>query len=863
MSSRVADTSTPAARCTGLGHGYDWHVSIRTPDQRVRVFVSSTLQELAEDRRAVREAIESLRLTPVMFEQGARPHPPCALYRAYLEQSDIFIGVYWERYGWVAPGEKVSGLEDEYGLSGDRPKLIYIKMPAPNREPQLSRLIARIQGDDRASYRPFSDPDELRSLVADDLAVLLTERFSASSAPRADTPPPLPRPPTRLIGRDGDVARVLDLLADPDIRMVTIVGTGGMGKSRLALAVAERAKDRYADGVAYVELAAVTEPPLVLPTIAKTLGVEERTGVSIGIQVRNQLADAVMLIVLDNMEQLTAAAGALADLLAGAHATQLLVTSRRILDIRGEHVFTLEPLAVPGPDGAITSAVELFLERARAVRPEYQPSDEDLAAIAELSRRLEGLPLAIELASARLRLLSPGAVLERMGHRRLEFLRTSARDLPARQRTLRDTIAWSHSLLPSDSQLLFARLAVFVGSADLEAIEQVTNPDGRLDTLDLLANLVDESLVRTTGEAGEPRFGMLETIREFAVERLEESGDAAGYLSRHQAHYLELAERGDAALGTADQVEWLDRFGRENDNFRAVLRRAMRRDDAATAMRMGRALATYWRMSGSNSEERGWMEQIVTLPSAGPQERAAAWTISAIQDFLKGNFELLESGLDDVLPLAGDEDRRLVAFARLLRVIARGAASEDERWQSALTQASRRLEEEGDPLAIAFGLVAGAFLARLHGQVKEAQRLAQKAHDLSTRIGEWYVRMYASTQLARAALGMGDGRGARRHAVEALQAAQRLRNLNGVNYALELWATAELREGRVERAGRLFALAQRTYRGAGPEEELHDRFSTELQAALGDRYEQMLVEARDVDFDEAIAQLTRSQPSGD
>ena len=340
------------------GQGYDGHVSIRTPDQRLRVFVSSTLQELAEDRRAVREAIESLRLTPVMFEQGARPHPPRALYRAYLEQSDVFIGLYGERYGWVAPGEEMSGLEDEYRLSGDRPKLIYIRSPASNREPQLAKLIERIRRDDRASYRSFSDPDELRSLVADDLAVLLTERFS-DTTPRAgaswsQTLPSLPRPPTRLIGRDEDVARVLDLLADHDTRLVTITGTGGIGKSRLALAVAERAKDRYADGVAYVELAAVTEPPLLLPTIGRALGLQEGTGASIGTQLGDVLAEARMLIVLDNMEQLADAGVVLSDLLAGADSLQFLVTSRRILDILGERLFALEPLAVPAADGAIT-----------------------------------------------------------------------------------------------------------------------------------------------------------------------------------------------------------------------------------------------------------------------------------------------------------------------------------------------------------------------------------------------------------------------------------------------------------------------------------------------------------------------------
>src|SRR5919106_4518743 len=252
MLQRMTDTATRSP-----------HVPMHTPDQRLRVFVSSSLQELAEERRAVRGAIESLRLTPVMFEQGARPHPPRALYRAYLEQSEVFLGVYWQRYGWLAPGEEVSGLEDEYRLSGERPKLIYIKSPAPDREPRLAGLIDTIRADDRVSYRRFEDAAELRSLIADDLAVLLTERFTGSAGGRSipsQTPYPIPHPATRLIGRDKDVAGVGDLLADPETRLVTILGPGGVGKSRLALAVADRAKDHYPGGVAYVELAPVSEP---------------------------------------------------------------------------------------------------------------------------------------------------------------------------------------------------------------------------------------------------------------------------------------------------------------------------------------------------------------------------------------------------------------------------------------------------------------------------------------------------------------------------------------------------------------------------------------------------------------------------
>jgi predicted ATPase len=825
------------------------------------------MQELAPERHAVREAIESLHLTPVMFELGARPYPPRALYRAYLEQSDVFVGLYWESYGWVAPAEEVSGLEDEYRLSGDRPKLIYIKAPAPNRQPRLTELISRIQGAD-VSYRPFGSADELRTLVADDLAVLLTERFAASVEaavePRSRPIAPLPRQTTRLIGRDTDVAQVLDLLVDPDVRMVTIVGPGGIGKSRLAVAVAEGAKQRYPDGVVYVELASLREPSLVLPTIAKTLGIEE-PGTSADALLRDQLAEARMLIVLDNMEQLAAAAGDLSNLLGSTESVQVLVTSRRILGIRAERVYSLEPLAVP-TDTAVTAAVELFLDRARSIRPSYQPSAEDLATFAQLSRRLDGLPLAIELAAAWLRMLSPQALLQQIGQQPLEFLREGAVDLPARQRTLRDTIAWSHSLLSADCKVLFARLAVFSGSADLEAIEQVTNSEGRLDILELIAELVDQSLVQASGEAAEPRFGMLELIREFAGEQLKVSGTADDYRARHQTYYLELAERGNAGLGTASQVEWLDRLGRENDNFRAVLRRALRREDATSALRMGRALASYWYIGGTGREGRDWMEQVAGLPSAPRNERTVAWTIAAIEAFLLGDFEPIETGLDDALPVAAeDEDRRIMALARLLQAIARGTGSDDGQWRDRVTEASRRLEAEGEPLAVGFGLVAGAVLARIHGRIDEARRLAQQAHDISTRMGDSYVRVYASTQLARAALGLGDVVAARSSAVEALLVARRLRNPSQMGYALELWATAELRDGRVERAGQLYALAERGTRLVSDrvwptDAEEHRQLEGELRAALGDRYEQAITQARTIDLDQAVAELVESDP---
>jgi tetratricopeptide (TPR) repeat protein len=441
-------------------------------------------------------------------------------------------------------------------------------------------------------------------------------------------------------------------------------------------------------------------------------------------------------------------------------------------------------------------------------------------------------------------------------------------------------------LLSADAKLLFARFAVFADSADLDAIEQITNPEGRLDILDLIAELVDQSLVQAVGEAAEPRFAMLETIREFAVEQLAASGTADDYRARHQAYYLGLAERGNAALGTAGQAEWVDWLGRDNDNFRAVLRRAVRRQDAASALRMGRALVSFWYVSGSCAEGRGWMEQVAGLASAQPYERAVAQTIVAIEAFFQGDFEPLETGLEDAVRVIGDDgDRRIVAFAQLLQAMAQGAGSHEGHWQETLTEASRRLQDEGDPLAVGVGLAAAALLARTNGRMEQARRLAQQAHDLSAQMGESYVHMSASTQLARALLGLGDVAAARSpaiealqvarrlrnvaaarsSAIEALQVARRLRNVSAMSYALELWATAELRDGRIERAGHLYALADSSwpvgYRVWPTDAEEHRTLDTELRTALGDRYEQMFAQARTAGLDRAVDELIESDPA--
>jgi len=300
-------------------------VLIWTPDRRLRVFVSSTLGELAEERRAVSRAVSALRLTPVMFEVGARPYPPAEVYRAYLAQSDVFIGLYWQRYGQLVPGAQVSGLEEEFQLSGGLPRLLYVKAPAPDREPRLADLLARIREDASASYRSFRTPAELGRLVRDDLAVLLSERFAAAgsqagagAAPPAGArgPRPLPVSTTSLLGRERAIGEVAGLVERPGVRLVTLTGPGGVGKTRLAVAVGERLGDRFGAGTVFVPLEAVTDPGLVLAAVARAAGVD-LPGVGSSVEaLAETFGDGAWLLILDNLEQVVQVARDLGELLA-------------------------------------------------------------------------------------------------------------------------------------------------------------------------------------------------------------------------------------------------------------------------------------------------------------------------------------------------------------------------------------------------------------------------------------------------------------------------------------------------------------------------------------------------------------------
>src|SRR3990172_7701870 len=615
---------------------------IRTPDQRLRVFVSSTLQELAEERAAAREACTKLRFAPVMFELGARPHPPRDLYRAYLDQSHIFVGIYWQRYGWVAPGETISGLEDEYGLSGDKPKLIYIKPPALEREPRLKDLLTRIQQDDRASYKYFTTTAELRELIENDLAVLLTERFeSAASAegarePSIETPSRrnnLPAWPTAFIGREKEVEAVRNILRQEDVLLVTLTGPGGVGKSRLGVRVAADLLDEFEDGVFFVPLAPIRDPALVTSAIAATLGVRESSGQPLVSSLKDYLRSKHMLLVLDSFEQVTSAAPLVAELLAECPRLKILVTSRAPLRLRGEREFAVPPLTLPASTRPLSiaelshyEAITLFVQRALDVKLDFALTAENAPAVAEICQRLDGLPLAIELAAARIKVLPPQALLARL-ERRLKLLTGGARDLPARQQTLRNTIAWSYDLLGEGEQVLFRRLGVFAGGCTLEAAEAVCNAAGdpEVNILEGMTSLVDESLLHQgEGVEGEPRFWMLETIRDYALERLAESSEAEAIQRRHADFFLALAEQVEPAITSGKRDVALKQLEAEHDNLRAALAWSQPADESEAGLRLAGALYWFWYLRGHWSEGRGWLEAALARTEAGSYAAARA-----------------------------------------------------------------------------------------------------------------------------------------------------------------------------------------------------------------------------------------------
>jgi predicted ATPase len=790
---------------------------IRTPDQRLRVFVSSTLGELASERQAVRDAVQALRLTPVMFELGSRPHPPRELYRAYLAQSDVFVGVYWERYGWVAAGETVSGLEDEYDLSGALPKLIYIKSPAPEREPRLAALLSRIEADDRVSYKPFSTAAELRRLVQDDLALLLTERFDTArrretATDGADRMQALPVPPTPLVGREREVDALGRLLLANDVREVTLTGPGGVGKTRLALAAGEQLRSRFDDGVVFVGLGSVTAPELVPTALAGSLGVLRSGGQPPIDNVTSYLADKRLTLVIDNFEQVSEAAPVVVDLLAAAPGVKVLTTSRNPLRISGEHEFPVPPLSLPQAGAAedvegLThyEAVALFVERAQAARPGFELTAANADAVAETCRRLDGLPLAVELAAARVRILPPEALLARLNDT-LGLLTGGPRDLPERQRALRSTIAWSYDLLKPDERGLFAWLGVFAGGFDLAAVEGVWEAGS--DVLDALGSLVEDSLVRRGDDGGEPRFTMLETIREYAIERLREGADWQAAHDRHAAYFLALAQHAEPELMGHGQLTWLERLETERDNLRAALSHFLERDQIAQAVLLAKSLLFWWLHARAEEGVR-WTERIAARSgSLTAPVRGLALTEAGVMAFGNEEPDRAQSLLEESWSLfreAGLEGPIVVPITILGQLATQ--RGDYARATELLEDGLVRSRNTGGGWYTAMQLNFLGQIPQYQGDHGKAVERFEEALSLSREVGDRYLILLSIANLVRARQAQGDPADLTEFLEEGLSLADEVGDDVSIAYYLEELAAVAERRDDTERAGRLHGAA--------------------------------------------------------
>jgi predicted ATPase len=639
-------------------------MSIKTPDQKLRVFISSTIDELAEERKIAREAINKLRLIPVLFELGARPHPPRELYRAYLEQSQIFIAFYWNSYGWIAPDMDISGVEDEFNLSEGKPRLIYVKEPSPGRQSRLAELLAKIQKTDSACYKKFSNSRQLRELLENDLAILLSERFQGDEIkkdrPGEKVKSNLPIIRDSIIGRENELRSLQEMISNPEVGLITVTGAGGTGKTRLSLQLLRDIKDDFNDGPYFVSLASVTDPKLVPATIALEIGLIDNGKQPILDTLLEYLNDKKTVLPLDNFEQITDAAIIVSSILGKCPLLKIIVTSRTPLYLRGEHIFPLSPLSNPDSqtDASVLHeypAIQLFMQRANEVNPHLVWDSKNLEAVSAICKHLDGLPLAIELAAARSKFFPPILLLAKM-KKMLDVLSQGPKDLPLRQQTMRATIDWSINLLDEAHQRFFRRLSVFNDSWTLETADAIANQDQQSqDVAEMTEKLIDFGLVQSYSwklddEETEIRFRMLQPVKEYGSEIFSTNAESQKIRNLHAKYFIEKSTESQALAWSLCPPKIMSWFDVEYENLRQAFSTSSQNNDLMACWQIIGNLDHYWVRHGGFGEAFEWMKSANVnvndeedegyKDQINPEIRAHAYWVAGILRYFAGHYEM-------------------------------------------------------------------------------------------------------------------------------------------------------------------------------------------------------------------------------